>query len=77
MAANFENMWFYLLAEAVPASGRLKLLPLYQALQAECDFRHIQASRPGFGGLTRRDAAANQPNLSLAPNYLDQVGFSF
>ena len=50
---------------------------LISVLASRRDFRHIQASRPGFGGLTRRDAAANQPNLSLAPNHLIQVGFSF
>jgi hypothetical protein len=49
MAANFEHMWFYLLAEAVPASGRLKLLPLYQALQAEATSDTFRLRGPDSG----------------------------
>ena len=50
MAANFEHMWFISFTGGFPCLGMPLTLALISGLASRCDFRHIQASRPGFGG---------------------------
>jgi len=78
IAANFEHMWFISWPEAVPASGTpFDSCPYIRPCKQVRHQTHSGLRGPVSEGLTRWDATANQPNLSLAPNHLSQIGFSF